>query len=61
MYTDGIGNPPSKASLCKKCGMCEKKCPQNIPIMSSLEDVAREMENPLLRLPVRIAGKLMGR
>ncbi|MDR1954054.1 MAG: aldo/keto reductase [Clostridiales Family XIII bacterium] len=61
MYTDGIGNPPSKASLCKKCGVCEKKCPQNIPIMSSLEDVAREMENPLLRLPVRIAGKLMGR
>ena len=29
---------------CVKCGQCEKKCPQHIPIMKSLEDVKRRME-----------------
>ena len=29
---------------CVKCGQCEKKCPQHIPIMKSLEDVKRRMD-----------------
>lgn len=36
---------PAYASLCKKCGKCEKHCPQNIQIISSLEDVKKTMEN----------------
>jgi len=31
-----------KASACKKCGICEEKCPQQIPISKMLEDVNRQ-------------------
>jgi predicted aldo/keto reductase-like oxidoreductase len=34
----------SYASQCIKCRICEKKCPQNLPIPQLLEDVARDME-----------------
>jgi len=29
---------------CVKCGQCEKKCPQHIPIMKSLEAVTKRLE-----------------
>ena len=32
-------NTKSKASACKKCGKCEPKCPQKIPIRERLEEV----------------------
>jgi predicted aldo/keto reductase-like oxidoreductase len=32
------------ASRCKKCGACEKKCPQHLPIMASLGAVKKRME-----------------
>ncbi|MDR2623648.1 MAG: aldo/keto reductase [Methanobrevibacter sp.] len=34
----------SYASLCVKCGVCEKKCPQNIPIMKELDNVKSNLE-----------------
>ena len=40
----------SNASLCVKCGKCERHCPQQIPIMKELENVARTMENPVYRV-----------
>ncbi len=33
---DGI---PSYASLCKECGECEEKCPQNLPVRENLKKV----------------------
>jgi predicted aldo/keto reductase-like oxidoreductase len=39
-----FNDKPSYASLCKKCGLCEKHCPQNIPIRDALDDVAKEFE-----------------
>jgi predicted aldo/keto reductase-like oxidoreductase len=35
---------PINASRCVKCGRCEKKCPQAIPIMKSLEQAAKSLE-----------------
>ena len=33
-----------KASECIKCGMCERVCPQHLPIRDLLEEVAKEFE-----------------
>ena len=38
------------ASLCKKCGKCEKHCPQGLPIRENLEQVKKEMENPVYKI-----------
>ncbi|PMQ01972.1 MAG: aldo/keto reductase [Dictyoglomus sp. NZ13-RE01] len=35
--------PEEMASNCQKCGICETKCPQNLPIRDLLEMVAREL------------------
>jgi uncharacterized protein len=38
------GGGKSYASLCKNCGVCEKKCPQGLPIRRHLKEVSKEME-----------------
>lgn len=50
---------PAYASLCKKCGKCEKHCPQNIPIREKLEDVSREMEGMFFKPIITVAKKFM--
>ena len=37
---EGMG----KASACVKCGQCEGRCPQHLPVTRYLEDVARTFE-----------------
>lgn len=41
-----ISSSPGHASLCQKCGKCEKKCPQQLPIQSLLEEVVETFETP---------------
>jgi predicted aldo/keto reductase-like oxidoreductase len=47
-YVTGTGAMDTKnnfsASKCKECGVCEKKCPQHIPIIISLKNVCERME-----------------
>jgi predicted aldo/keto reductase-like oxidoreductase len=47
-YLTGTGAMDTKnnfsASGCKECGVCEKKCPQHIPIINSLKNVTERME-----------------
>ena len=38
------GNGASKASACVKCGMCERVCPQHLPIRELLKDAVAEFE-----------------
>jgi predicted aldo/keto reductase-like oxidoreductase len=62
MYTGKTRKTPSQsASACKKCGVCEKKCPQSIPIIDSLKDVSKKMEKPWIKYPARLATAIMGR
>ena len=35
---------PKKASDCIECGLCETRCPYNLPIRAMLKKVAKEME-----------------
>ena len=52
--TLGLGSVSSSPSRCDKCGVCLKKCPQEINIPKRLKDVRWRMEP----LPVRLALKL---
>lgn len=40
----------TNASLCKKCGKCEKHCPQGIQIRKELDQVVKHMENPVYKV-----------
>ncbi len=40
---EGLGK--AKASECIQCGMCEKKCPYNLPIRNMLKNVCDKLEN----------------
>ncbi|MGV8146926.1 MAG: aldo/keto reductase [Alkaliphilus sp.] len=41
---DRYSTLPHKASECIKCGVCEKRCPYDLPIIEMLEDVAEVLE-----------------
>ncbi len=43
-YYGNLTQTHGKASDCEKCGKCEQRCPQHLPIRQYLEDVARELE-----------------
>ncbi len=54
--TTTLRKKPSNASLCRKCGLCEKKCPQHVPIREKLEEVRRGMEGPVYKIARKVAG-----
>jgi predicted aldo/keto reductase-like oxidoreductase len=53
LYALGLGvihgGEPAYASKCKKCGKCEKHCPQGLPVMELLDNVSGDMEGLLTK------------
>ncbi|MBQ1741747.1 MAG: 4Fe-4S dicluster domain-containing protein, partial [Oscillospiraceae bacterium] len=43
-YSGQLALGSGKASDCIQCGQCEGACPQHLPIISLLEEVARTLE-----------------
>ena len=42
----------TNASLCERCGKCEKHCPQGIAVRKELAQVIKHMENPIYKIIV---------
>ncbi len=40
----------TNASLCERCGKCEKHCPQGIAVRKELAQVIKHMENPIYKI-----------
>jgi predicted aldo/keto reductase-like oxidoreductase len=53
-----VDRQPGYASQCVRCGGCQDKCPQQIPIPDSLAQVAAEMEGPEMAGRVAMARKI---
>jgi predicted aldo/keto reductase-like oxidoreductase len=49
-----------RPGLCVKCGECESRCPQRIPVIKSLEAVRRRMEPLPVRGALRIIRSVLG-
>lgn len=45
VMSTALSDKPAYASLCKQCGLCEKHCPQNLPIRENLKAVSKELED----------------
>jgi len=58
MISSGIfAASPQFASQCKKCGKCEKLCPQHIKIMRELHNAEKYLEPFWLKAAVKIARR----
>lgn len=51
VYYANLAKTHGKASDCIRCGLCEKNCPQRLPIRGLLETISREMESEDVRFP----------
>jgi predicted aldo/keto reductase-like oxidoreductase len=58
----GVTDPRKNyaASQCKKCGNCEKHCPQHISIIKSLEKVSKRMEPFWFKTAIKLFMKFRG-
>ncbi len=59
----GMGHEDGKAhwtSSCTNCGLCEKKCPQFIPVREKFKLVQRDLEGPLVRSIAAVGRTFMG-
>ena len=58
--TLGLGAVSSSPGKCNKCGVCIKKCPQEIDIPSRLKEVLKRFEPLPIRLALKLAKRIVG-
>ena len=56
VYYANLTQTHGKASDCIRCGLCEKNCPQRLPIRSLLETVAEALEVEDVKFPASSGG-----
>jgi predicted aldo/keto reductase-like oxidoreductase len=55
-----VADQTGGSGLCVKCGKCESRCPQHIPVIKSLEAVRKRMEPLPVRGILRIVRAALG-
>ena len=55
VYYTNLAKTHGKASDCIRCGLCEKNCPQRLPIRDLLKTISSELETE--DVPFRSSGK----
>ena len=60
MTSGSLSNQRRFASSCVRCGACEPKCPQGIPIRDKLAEAARVLEPVWLKPGTALAGHVIG-
>ena len=58
--TMGLGARRSGSGNCTRCGMCTKKCPQEIDIPKHLTDVYKRLEPIPIRLALKAVKRILG-
>ena len=59
--TVGMTKEPAFATQCVQCGLCEKHCPQDIPIREKLKEADRALRPLPYRIGIELARKIMFR
>ena len=55
----GLRREPGFATQCVGCGLCEKHCPQHLPIREKLKEADRALRPPLYKLGINAARKIL--
>ena len=55
----GLRREPGFSTQCVGCGLCEKHCPQHLPIREKLKEADRALRPPLYRLGIHAARKIL--
>ena len=61
IQTVALTKEPSFASLCIKCGKCEKHCPQGLPIREKLVEADRDLRPLPFKMAIAVGRKFMMR
>ena len=57
----GLRKEPGFATQCVDCGLCEKHCPQHLPIREKLKEADRDLRPLPYKIGIQVARKIMNR
>lgn len=57
----GLRKEPGFATQCVGCGLCEKHCPQHLPIRQKLKEADRDLRPLPYKIGIQAARKIMSR